>query len=1315
MVRAKRLVSLVLAVVLCGFTFLPAAAGGEEPALLTAHDTQAGETVSPEAMPDQAEPQEEQGRDDRRTAPVWQDGVILLYTYEQLCAVGSGMPVRTGDAQQLGTGEALCDAQGTAIIYGLDANYRLAQDIELPSGQLWQRPAGFSGRIAPAEAPQKRPVYDGERQAVLLYNFYQLETMAREDAAEQPILDGDGNGETFGVGSLLYPNGVTAGFLTYDPAQRYILSASFSSDMPAIATVSQQSLSEDTWGRDFPGQVIKKINEETYILIGNAEQLRAIGSGDKVYTAVYQAVLEGLIWKVDKDSDGNPIMLYGGDADLLQGQNGKEDYPFGKDGIHTAQGGVVNRCGVNQETGEIDPNMDIEDSGATYSASANYIIFRDIDLDDPGSDEQEANWIPLTFSGTMIGAKAANGKKLWDETQITASDHPVISNVRVLQSDPLDVGKTMGVGFFSTLHSEAGKVTGATGESSFGSTGTTVVSGLILQSPVVHTSTKETTYEQTLINGLLGVIGNLVGEILDGLLSALGIHVGLQDVLTDLLNARKVDPTALATGALAGRVVGDVQITDCQVISPLVENVNSSTGGFVGYAEGVTSYATEGIGSIVDLLSGILNGIPGLGLGDLITILLDNGLAVGNLVPTGYTAPQISGCQVTGLSGPLGNENSAYAGGFIGLQIGTKITDCTVTGTDIAISVLRYGGGFSGLTRDAEIQGLLSDLGVELFRAYLPQSLLLNCGITANTLSVTGGEYLGGFVGALANSYAVNDSLTATTTVTGTEQPDLAATGSSIGGFAGIATTGWVTNLGAGEKTNNGLLGNVGDLLTKLLSENPGQAQMLLSLAGVAPSAVMGCQINQGDAGAGKMVKVSGNDYVGGMLGKGDGVYLTPSASAQIAKLSPLQDMLKEEAIPEHVNSLNGLISVTAAGDYAGGAFGEAVGGTVTGVAVQALANVRAGDDAGGFVGVCGPGDLAGTGGLTLNLLGLDQLLQVDSLLSVIPGVQVKLSGCSVTGTAAGAMVSATNADGADMTITQGTAGGFAAYCGSAELTDCHVSQLSCVTAAEQQGYAGGFVGISRTGGLADLANEDGNLQVGGKLITVENLLGTIDYMIPTYTNCTVSYVSGGYVQADVAGGFVAELESGKVNNYGRGANDWYAVYHLDHVAGQTYAGGYAGGIYGGHVQDSSAHQFSYVIGQISAGGYVGGMEPGNVAKLLDNASILENLVSLDTALASVLQTFVPTIRNSSTDAVPCGGAVRAQAASDDTIQRGMAGGYVGHNMGGSIWGLNTDGWKTEPYTGPTSLCKAERIRSVYGAEYAGGYTGFLEAADTAQ
>lgn len=32
--------------------------------------------------------------------------------------------------------------------------------------------------------------------------------------------------------------------------------------------------------------------------------------------------------EVDKDKQGNPIMLYGGDADLLQDQNGKKNMDF---------------------------------------------------------------------------------------------------------------------------------------------------------------------------------------------------------------------------------------------------------------------------------------------------------------------------------------------------------------------------------------------------------------------------------------------------------------------------------------------------------------------------------------------------------------------------------------------------------------------------------------------------------------------------------------------------------------------------------------------------------------------------------------------------------------------------------------------------------------------------------------------------------------------------------------------------------------------------------------------------------------------------
>lgn len=90
---------------------------------------------------------------------VYQDGVILLYTYEQLCAVGSGKPVMTGDADQMGSGEAVTDAEGNAVTYDAAAQYSLARDIELPASTAWSVPENFTGRIAPRDTVAERPLY----------------------------------------------------------------------------------------------------------------------------------------------------------------------------------------------------------------------------------------------------------------------------------------------------------------------------------------------------------------------------------------------------------------------------------------------------------------------------------------------------------------------------------------------------------------------------------------------------------------------------------------------------------------------------------------------------------------------------------------------------------------------------------------------------------------------------------------------------------------------------------------------------------------------------------------------------------------------------------------------------------------------------------------------------------------------------------------------------------------------------------------------------------------------------------------------------
>ena len=185
--------------------------------------------------------------------------------------------------------------------------------------------------------------------------------------------------------------------------------------------------------------------------------------------------------------------------------------------------------------------------------------------------------------------------------QLSAPGRPVISNMRVFQNESLDVGETMGVGFFATLYGEAGETPGV-----LGSAGSAKVSGIVLKDAMVQTNTSETHYDPSLISSRTKLLGGLVGGILDILLGLLGINIDLSEILTDLLDARKTDPTALATGVFAGRVVGEVSVENCDVISSNVSSVNSLLGGFVGYTDGIVNYATEGLGGAVELLSKIL-------------------------------------------------------------------------------------------------------------------------------------------------------------------------------------------------------------------------------------------------------------------------------------------------------------------------------------------------------------------------------------------------------------------------------------------------------------------------------------------------------------------------------------------------------------------------------------------------------------------------------------------------------------------------------------------------------------------------------------
>ncbi len=1495
----------------------------------------------------------------------YKDSKICIYNYEQLKQIGSDAYIYTGDKDgKIGSGEVV-KSEGTELKYGADAQYILMNDIQMNSEQMWLVPDSFTGTITGTKLEENETptLYDKETDTIYIYNPYQLMVLAQEESETEPVMSMDYDAPQFGMGQMIYPDGEDQEYLTYSKTHKYVISEKFSSDKPELLA-DQVTTVSDTEGRDFKGQVVKTIGDKTYILIGNEEQLREIGSKATVYGAVYQAYEDAALkWHLDTDSDGNPIMLYGGDADLSSSQNGNKDYSLGaisdtEASLGTHKANIHGKCGVNQATGKIEPNLDIDKaSGQTYSPTANYIIFRDIDL-------SSANWTPLMFSGNMIGAKANGQSTLWQNdasvtdyskaTELSTNvNRPVISNITVNQTGKMDGTKYIGIGFFATVTNEVNVADIGV------SAGTVTVSNIELNNVSVQNNSNTHKNTQTLISGLTSSLGWLVGGLVDVLVGALTfgqVKLNLHDTLSALLNARAEDPTIYATGAFAGRIVGDVAIENCDVTGTVqVSNINDRTGGFVGYTEGVTQYSglSKVLGVTVDALSSLLNAIPGLGLGDLITILLKNALPVSKLIPTGYKNVNIRNCSVEGLAGTIGQNDKSYIGGFVGQQVGTDIQNCSVKNSTYAITSKEYGGGFSGICRDADIQGTLSDVGIELVRVTQPQSLLLNCNLTDSNVTVEGENYQGGITGAQTNSYVINCGATGSISVK--------ASGNYAGGVTGIATVGWVTNLGKDEVANTSLLKTVGDLLTKLLSSNPDQAGMLLSLAGIAPSAILGCNMNC------QMISVeAGKSYAGGILGGGDGVYLAESSADYLNKLSYWKyGALDTGNVSQRENMLNGLESVkagehrvggvagsvttasvtgllnntlgvgsflgftvhsvtvtgvdagyavTATGNYAGGALGEAIGGDVQSVTLHQLKSVTAKNRCGGFVGCAGPGDLAGANGLTVNLLGLNHLLNVSNLLSVAEGIRVKITDAHVDGITGGFTVQAkgSNADGESVDYV---AGGFIGKSNSCEISQSDVKNLKEVTANDTDGNAGGFIGTSSTGGLADVADET---EIKA-LISANGLLNAVKYLIPSYTQCTVSYVSGGGVTADTAGGFAGSFQSGTVNNQAAGEGNYYSVYNLDHVNGQSYAGGFGGNVYsgalaqagkgisilgsinglninigdlvnlinayipyvqyagiqskegftvtantikaadsnsgsaggfigygsgvqvstcdvsnlkhttvttpknledtdgssyfntkqsayavtgaryaggyigymdigsaasvgkglsvlgtaigindvldalnvvvstvehsnvtgntggfaviastkntesdasaddvlgdaggfagkisGGHIQDSNSYNFSYVIGQITSGGYVGDLEPGNVASVLGDASILNGLVSVKDSLASVAQDFVPTIRNSSTTCIPCGGAVRAEAESTKSVQRGLAGGYAGHNEGGHIWGNNTKNWKGNKYTGPTSTCEAVRIRSVYGAEIAGGFTGLMEAADTA-
>lgn len=1289
---------------------------------------------------------------------------IIISNYRQLTAIGTGVPVTDGDAAEdtFGTGRTISDEAGSPLTYALDATYRLAGTISMPQNGVWQLPAGFAGTFETPAIVADPGLYDQSTDTLYVHNVYQLAMLAQSDAAAQPVMSNDAEPSTFGMGQ---PVMKTDGrMLTYGGAANVALAMDFTTATPqgeagqitlndAAAgsdpdttsnddAVSPQAEGDENTepvdpdgldGRDYVGQVTKEINDTTYILIGNEQQLRAIGTGKNVHGRVFHYyALNG---------NHSPEQFYSGDADLQLGETLRgEDFP--EWGLWDESG--YKYCGQNS-SGVADKNVDAN-TGLKYAANADYIIFRNIDL-------SSAPWKHITFSGTMIGAKALEEEALWDDeaSVITASGKPVISNMTIEQGRTLN-SEAVGVGFFGTLTNETDEY------------GLTLSDGKAAVSNLIFSEAKVSSEAEDVVADI-----DSLGDLL---------NYGLLLPILKLLLGSSEDSSNYATGILAGRVVGEVSISGIEVVNSSVINASRGyTGGLIGYSTGTTQYSglSEALGWLIDFLTAVLNLIPGLGLGDLISGLLGSGgldINLGKLIPVGYKAPVISDCHVVNLNGggkTVGNLNSDFAGGFAGALIGTVVSGSTVEGNAFTVKAKNYAGGFAGVIRNGQVEGTLDLDKIADLRLwdYTPQSLVYDSALrTAGVTVQTGANYAGGFAGGLAQAYMVNSVIDASGVISVQSDED------SAGGFAGVASIGWQMDLGKGDNPGGGLgslLGQIGGALSGILSgQNPEQADPVLSLAGVKESELLGVQVS------GTSVSVTSKNKAGGLLGEGKGTVIAGTLDAQFGDETgatywsdEVPDQLINHlpqgsgTVPARQNvTVSGLSSVVtsvdqagglvgslnvasgvgllndtlgvanaispvvknasvigvgggfsiSADEYAGGAFGVIIGGKVQQVAVDDIVAVSASNYAAGFMATSSAGDLAGTGGI--NLLGLN-LVSLQGLLSVGAAVQTEVIDARVSGVE-GSGMSVTATGGTKGTGEQSTentdegdkpycAGGFVALGSALAINDANVTNLNAVSANMSSGQAGGFVGQSTTAGLADVGDND---DITG-LLKIDGLLGAVTYLLPTYTDVDVTFINEGHVDANSAGGFAGVFESGKVDNMTPRKNeaDWYAVYGIDTVNGGEYAGGFGGYVRSGALAD--AGKGISVLGGLGDLGF-----DVNIAELLN-----------------VISAYVPYLEGAGVSSSERGLVVNATHAGDDSTS-GAAGGFIGYASGvqishsdvkairysdnSSVADDSSNGQRPENNPLEMSSDPMSVDYSVKGGRFAGGYVGYLNIGSAA-
>ena len=1339
--------------------------------------------------------------------PDYEDGKICIYNYQQLLQIGTGTQMFSGDKDgNVGEGDKVL-ADGAELTYASDASYCLMNDIPIDNENVWNFPSDFTGSITSSSERTGNTVYDSVTDTIYVYNRYQLELMKGESSDSEPVMSEDYIAEKVGMGQVFTLE--DGSYLTYSKTHNYVLASSFTTETPEL--LANKAGTEETTqditsaypsdyeGRNYFGQVVKKIGDKNYILIGNETQLRAIGTDTDVTEPIWRVYEtreknEGILggytdWKPAADtSEYKTELYYPGDADIVKfndtyNWSGKELYA-NKNGAHKLNdteyldnpswdiaGTKATQCYVYvsstiqesadmtvtatestasdseaasveadetvndsdlidmipsdseeaAETGSDDAeaftssgdesgftddidsesitvdenktyvltydtskhsNTNIAGTGYKYSKDADYIIFRDIDLSKEGtnSNGEDDDWDPIdNYQGNMEGRKGmAEGQSI------------TISHINISQNNPVDQDKQAeyGIGFFRNL-------TTPYSTSLTISQNPITVKNITLSDVMVSTTTQKVKQNVSLIGSVLKLLlGNLSGL--------------------------KPDPQSLATGGFAGVIKGNIQIENCNVENLHgVSNVNDRTGGFAGHISGMTQYdlVSSGLGGLVDTLTKILNLIPLLGVGDLLTVLLNGGLlSVDKLIPVGYVNPSIQNCSVSGGTSVTGQKST---GGFAGEAIGAVMKNCSVGGT-ATVSGNDCSGGFVGRSANAVVAGALSSLGIEVMGNFPVNTVMLNCRIDGTVnVSAQGSPakesgYAGGFIGEMRNSYAVDCSISSLGTVSGKDY---------TGGFAGIATLGDVADIDESQ----GLLVIVKDLLTGLLNGKFTNMD-ILNLVGLRPSVISGCTI------AGDNISVTANGKnAGGLVGYAGAVQISNTlelADGSKSTTKVLQRVLNKTGVTyefsDRVNQINaassmkvsatenaggilGYAKMTSVGDVlggtvtaadymrfeckdcsvnggssgltvtasdqengcAGGAIGYGTGGEVRRTSVTNLNSVTAGKCAGGFAGYFGSGTLANVGGI--KLLGLP-LLKIDSLLSVGQMIETFAVDSTVSGVSSGYSVSTQN--------EKGYSGGFIGECISGRARDTQISNLKTVTASAASGNAGGFAGFAKAGDALS-AGDSTTSQLTG--IELENLLGVVSALRPEFNNTSIAYVSNGsdpQVSADMAGGFVGDGQAVDIN-YGNNNSGFKADTNSEDGTTEGENGA---------ITTTNITGLSYIKGTSYAGGFAGRLMPGDVAQ---TGSIkLLGLLNVN-QLLSVMDVAYPRISDSSIEGDSL--VVTASGKNDD-VALGDAGGYIGN--GKAVMVKNSD---------------VTNVKEVTAPYHAGGYIGIMRSGSAAE